>query len=346
MTGLVSVVVPIYKVEKYLDRCVNSIVRQTYTNLEIILVEDGSPDHCFEMCDEWEKKDARIKVIHKKNEGLGMARNTGMDAATGEYICFFDADDYVNTNTIQLAYCSAIKANADVVLFGMKHVGKKGGIINEMRPCPSKDVYVGIEVQEKLLPRLFSKDSKTGESYGLALSACTMLISLPLIRKAKWQFVSERDLISEDAFSILRLFRHARSVSVVRECLYSYCTNDSSLTQTYRSDRFAKTRYFYEKCVLECKLCGYGKNVIDACAGPFIANTIMALKHEIACAGNWMDACKRIRPIISDDVFQRNIGKGRGESFKIKVLFWLMKRKQYFLSFCLFRMQNLIDKKR
>jgi len=92
---LISVIVPVYKVEKYLDQCVESIVNQTYRNLEIILVDDGSPDRCPQMCDEWAKKDSRIKVIHKKNGGASSARNAGLDIAMGDYIGFVDSDDYI-----------------------------------------------------------------------------------------------------------------------------------------------------------------------------------------------------------------------------------------------------------
>lgn len=91
----VSIIVPIYNVEKYLDRCVESLVNQTYTDIEIILVDDGSPDACPKMCDKWAKKDARIKVVHKQNGGLSDARNAGIDAAAGEYLTFIDSDDYV-----------------------------------------------------------------------------------------------------------------------------------------------------------------------------------------------------------------------------------------------------------
>jgi len=90
---LISVIVPIYKVEEYLDRCVRSIAEQTYTNLEIILVDDGSPDGCPAMCDRWAEKDSRIKVIHKENGGLSDARNAGLRIAMGEYISFIDSDD-------------------------------------------------------------------------------------------------------------------------------------------------------------------------------------------------------------------------------------------------------------
>ena len=84
----ISLIIPVYNVEKYLDRCITSIVNQTYRNLEIILVDDGSPDNCPSMCDRWGEKDSRIKVVHKENAGLGMARNTGIECATGDYICF------------------------------------------------------------------------------------------------------------------------------------------------------------------------------------------------------------------------------------------------------------------
>ncbi|MGN0524121.1 MAG: glycosyltransferase family 2 protein [Eubacterium sp.] len=93
---LISVIVPVYKVEKYLDRCIESIVNQTYDNLEIILVDDGSPDNCPEMCDEWAKRDDRIKIIHKENEGVFRARNVGIEESCGEYLAFVDSDDWIS----------------------------------------------------------------------------------------------------------------------------------------------------------------------------------------------------------------------------------------------------------
>ena len=95
MNELISVVVPVYKVEKQLCRCVDSLIRQTYGNIEIILVDDGSPDGCPALCDGYAKKDSRIKVIHRQNGGLSAARNSGIDVARGEYIAFVDSDDYV-----------------------------------------------------------------------------------------------------------------------------------------------------------------------------------------------------------------------------------------------------------
>lgn len=101
---LISVIVPVYKVEEYLDECVQSLVNQTYSNLEIILVDDGSPDKCPQMCDEWGKKDSRIRVIHKPNGGLSSARNVGLDVAQGDYISFIDSDDYVDSLMYERLY--------------------------------------------------------------------------------------------------------------------------------------------------------------------------------------------------------------------------------------------------
>ena len=100
----VSIIVPVYNVEKYLDKCVESLVNQTYKDLEIILVDDGSPDNCGPMCDEWAKKDSRIVAYHKENGGLSDARNYGIDRCTGDYICFVDSDDYVAENYVEFMY--------------------------------------------------------------------------------------------------------------------------------------------------------------------------------------------------------------------------------------------------
>lgn len=111
---LISVIVPVYKVEAYLDHCVQSIVDQSYKNLEIILVDDGSPDNCPAMCDAWAKKDSRVKVIHKQNGGLSDARNAGLKIASGEYIALIDSDDIVDINMLTLLYQALEKSNTDI----------------------------------------------------------------------------------------------------------------------------------------------------------------------------------------------------------------------------------------
>ncbi len=114
---LVSVIIPVYKTERYLHRCIDSLVNQDYKNIEIILIDDGSPDHCGNICDEYAKKDKRIKVIHQRNKGLSAARNAGLDFCTGEYLCFVDSDDYVNEKMVVDNIKLAIQVNADIVIF-------------------------------------------------------------------------------------------------------------------------------------------------------------------------------------------------------------------------------------
>ena len=119
----VSIIVPVYKTEKYLKRCLDSLLNQTLEDIEIILVDDGSPDSAPALCDNAAKTDGRIKVIHKKNEGLGMARNTGIDAACGKYIGFVDSDDFVKTNMYEYLYNTAVRHNADLIISGTCYVG-------------------------------------------------------------------------------------------------------------------------------------------------------------------------------------------------------------------------------
>ena len=131
---LISLIVPVYKVEKYLDRCVQSIVDQTYSNLEIILVDDGSPDHCPAMCDAWAAKDSRIRVIHKKNGGLSDARNAGMAVATGTYMGFVDSDDYIAPQMYQLLYDRIITDGSDIAACGVELVFEDGTPSRRMTP--------------------------------------------------------------------------------------------------------------------------------------------------------------------------------------------------------------------
>ena len=110
----ISVIVPIYKVENYLKRCIDSIRKQTYQNLEIILVDDGSPDMCGEMCERYAQEDSRIRVLHKENGGLSDARNVGIEAATGEYIAFVDSDDWIDDKMYEVLYDTLLKCDADI----------------------------------------------------------------------------------------------------------------------------------------------------------------------------------------------------------------------------------------
>jgi len=128
---LISVIVPVYKVEKYLHKCLDSILNQTYKNLEIILVDDGSPDRCGEICDEYAKKDARVRVIHKQNGGVSDARNAGLEIAAGEYIGFVDGDDYIDENMYRAMYDAVKKDESDIAICGLLSVDENANEIKK-----------------------------------------------------------------------------------------------------------------------------------------------------------------------------------------------------------------------
>ena len=140
----VSVIIPVYNVERYLNKCVQSIVDQTLDSLEIILVDDESPDACPQMCEEWARKDNRIKVIHKKNGGLGFARNSGLELATGEYVTFCDSDDWIEPEAYQTTYEKCKEKDLDICWFQPRRVTTDGVFLPL---SPKKECYFMDEAQ-------------------------------------------------------------------------------------------------------------------------------------------------------------------------------------------------------
>lgn len=339
--GVISVILPIFNVEKYLNRCIKSVVNQSYKNLEIILVDDGSPDRCPEMCDEWAKKDSRIKVVHKNNAGLGYARNTGIENATGEYICFVDSDDYIALDTIEKAYRLANNELADVIVFGHCQVKRNGETGRAFVPCPNKLIYEGYEIQEVFLPNLIGPDTSTGESTNLWMSVCGALYSMELIENANWRLVSERDIISEDVYSLLRLYKDVRKVAVIPESLYFYCENATSLTHTYKSDRFERIKHFYKACIDACNELGYGDKVKQRLTYPFVSNTIAAMKMIITADMSGDQRESAFRSICTDEKLHEvlNATNIRKEKWTRKALILSLKYKLYGVCRMLIRMK-------
>ena len=158
--SLISVIVPIYKVQDYLKECIESIINQTYSDIEVILVDDGSPDRCPQMCDEWAKRDSRIKVVHKKNGGLSSARNAGLDVAKGEYISFVDSDDFICKDALENLY-NRIKDDKSIgITSGLIYRYQDGSISNfKAQWLCSKEIV--IPASEFLLETMSQKTSYT-----------------------------------------------------------------------------------------------------------------------------------------------------------------------------------------
>ena len=212
-TPLISVIVPVYKVEKYLDRCVQSIVNQTYPNLEIILVDDGSPDRCGEMCDAWAAKDSRIKVIHKENGGLSDARNAGMAVAKGEFVGFVDSDDYIAPEMFQLLRERMMADGSDIAACGVELVFEDG---SPARPLTKAGSCV-LEQESAMEALIRESWLKQPVWYKLYQSALIRDIPFPVGR------------YHEDVFWTWQAVARAKRVSVFDTPCYFYVQRSGSI---------------------------------------------------------------------------------------------------------------------
>jgi glycosyltransferase len=225
---LISVIVPIYKVESYLHRCVDSILEQTYQYLEIILVDDGSPDNCPTICDEYSKKDERVRVIHKKNGGLSDARNAGMLAATGEYLMFVDSDDWLEKDAVTLLYQLLVEHNAQIAIGGMQRVEDQTNIILQSEFNGEKNVESMTKTQAM----------KTFFQNGCA--AWGRLYHRSVHSGIKFP-VGE---INEDEAIVLSLLDRCSVVVQTNEIVYNYrCRAESITTSAFSEKKLAWYRH-------------------------------------------------------------------------------------------------------
>ena len=330
-SDIVSVIVPIYNVEEFLDRCIRSIVSQTYKNLEIILVDDGSFDHSPNICEKWAVRDNRIKVIHKKNAGAGMARNTGMDNATGEYICFVDSDDYIALDTVEKAYYLAKEKDADVVSYGYCYVGKSGTVMKDHVPTPKKMYYEGKDILGYVLPNMIAPDTANGETTNLGAGMCHSLFSAELLRRANWRMVSERNIISEDMYSTLCLYKYVKKVAIIPENLYFYCENMKSFTHMYMENRFERIKDCYDACIEACNKFGYSDEIKERLKYPYLSNTIAALKTIVVSNLNNEEKKDAFKAVIEDAHLQDTLKKMniRKESLSRKAFVIALRMKSY-----------------
>lgn len=257
----VSIVVPIYNVEKYLDRCMTSLLGQTLQDIEIIMVDDESPDCCPEICDSYASKDYRVKVIHKKNGGLGYARNSGLDVAEGEFVAFIDSDDFVELDMMERLYKEVSENNLDAI-YTEFNTEDYPGIES---PDYGHHVFNSKLDIDKLRLDIVGSEPSFKSCSKFQSSACKGLYSLDIIKKYGVRFYSEREYISEDMLFNLDFLKYANKVETVTWRLYHYCLNGASLTHLYRKDRWQKQQMmievirqrvdsFFDKSELELRL--------------------------------------------------------------------------------------------
>lgn len=292
----ISVIIPVYNAEKYLKRCVDSVREQTYGNLEIILVDDGSPDECPQMCDTFATEDDRIKVIHKKNAGVAAARNTGLDAAVGEYLTFVDSDDYIDSNMYQSMIKIVEDYNCDVVMCDCVKE------FNDRKEIYTHDIREGYynrkQIESEYFPHLLMMPNV---EYPPTISNCLCLFrnnkskSEEFEKKLRYE---EGIRFSEDLLFGAELIYQADSFYYMKEqCFYHYWINPKSATHTFAPDKWNDYRKLYKKIFEKFSKCPYYDFLyqIDLVLLFFVYNAIGDIRVTQQLSDNEKyQKCKRI----------------------------------------------------
>lgn len=233
---IISIIVPVYNVEELLPKCLDSITNQTYENLEIILVDDGSTDSSGKICDEYKLRDKRITVIHRENGGLSAARNSGIDASHGDYILFVDSDDYIDTSMVEFLYSNSTKYNSDMTLCGFKYVYPNGETSDETVDIPPN----GIITKDVFWNKFFS----TNRIFYVTMWG-------KLYKRYLWDNLRfPVGKLHEDEFIIHELVENCNTIAIFNETLYYYFQRDNSIVN---SPFCVKNLDAYEGVLLRCR---------------------------------------------------------------------------------------------
>ena len=323
MEDLISVIIPVYNVEKYLPECIESIINQTYKKLEIILINDGSTDDSLEICNRYKDKDNRIIVINSTNKGASNARNLGIEASTGRYIAFIDSDDFIEKDYFTKMLEQLVRTNCDCVSCGYNRVYNncKESILNG-----KKGIFSSDEFFEMIL------DVQTGMGF------CHMkLWKSEIIKKSGINF-NTNIKVAEDAFFCIQLSRKMKRVSILNEPLYNYRLNNQSLVKKYdanyvdkylkamiETDNYIKTNYnednfmttkFYNYVCYHILLI-----IVNYCFNPENKKT---KKMRI----------KELVDICNIELFKKSIKKSNYKGFSLtrKITLFTIKHKLYFIT--------------
>lgn len=335
MNPFVSIIVPVYGVEQYLYKCINSLVNQTLKDIEIILVDDKSPDACPMICDEWAKKDSRIKVVHRKeNGGLGYTRNTGLEVATGEYVTFVDSDDFVENECYKTVYEKCKEKGLDACFFQYKKINQNGKVFPE---STIKKEYIFEStngLSDLFLIMLGNVKSSKVEfpQIGLFVSVCMALYKRSIIELYSLQFKSERIMASEDLLFQMDFLPKSKKIGVLPNDFYFWYYNDNSISTSYNDEKL--NRFLNLLNYLKETLPSSYNNVYVPYFKSYsltILKTI--LRYESVNKISFLDRCRRINRICGLDLCKNLYGKPYRvfNSHKDTVIVYCMKYRLSFM---------------
>lgn len=323
---LISVIVPVYNVEKYLKRCVDSILAQTYSRMEIVLVNDGSTDNSGEICEEYAKKYDNVSYVYKKNGGLGSARNAGLDLVQGKYVYFFDSDDYIREDEIERLFNRIQRDGSDVCYTGFIAVSNDEEFLYER--LYDDCIYRDEAVVKELMTRMVGSSPKGKDS--IEMSASAQMYSLDIIKGKGVRFVSENEFVSEDLIFNMDFLENASCASVISGAGNYYRTNPLSLSHSYRSDRFEKSKFLYTYILERLKKNGIDENGLNRAKKSFFISIRMSIKQEVEYGKDLSrdEIKKRLRNICGDPVVRKTIKEYPVNElgFKQSVFLFLVKK--------------------
>lgn len=326
---LISIIVPVYNVEKYLNKCIDSIISQTYKNLEIILVDDGSPDNCGTICDEYADRDNRIKVIHKENGGVSSARNIGIKKSNGNWIVFVDADDWIEESYCKNMLNTAMQNEADVVLCGYNRVvGNKIEKIDILKDTCKYDSH------EYLIKTL---NPQTGFGF-----VSRKIIKKDIIKEIEFDTEIE---VGEDALFNIMMSKNIKKAIVLDEILYNYRINENSVVKRFDVNYEKK----YKKAMLKIKehinKNGNQQEVLQNYYN-FVAFHVMliAVNYCYNPLNKEKNKIGIMRKICNESEFKECIKKSNYENISLtrKITLFTLKYKLFFITgfICRFRQKQ------
>jgi len=302
-----SVIVPVYKVEKYLPCSIESVLNQTFSDFELILVDDGSPDRCPEICDSYKAKDDRIRVVHKANGGLASARRAGIKEAQGDYVFNLDSDDLIENDTLECAYKIINDTNCDIVSFSYRWV-KNGSTVNVTTDGLQEGLYTEKDIEKYIYPRLLMDKDMNHISYYLSGKAVKRELLTP-----HQLSVSEKISLGEDLCCTVPCYLHAKSVYISKKEAYLYTVREDSLSKEFNT----KQIYLIEDVINEIsknqieKVNDFNKQLCRYSC--FMCFTILASAAE----GNYFKSIKAIEENIINSMHGEKIQCAEFENISI-----------------------------
>lgn len=327
----VSVIVPVFNAENYLIQCLDSIVKQTYANLEIILINDGSTDKSKDICDLYQKMDRRIRVISQDNKGLSYVRQRGIETATGDCLMIVDSDDWLELNTIEKCIQAFDDGKVECVMFSYVKEYKNKSFSNHI--FESDRALEGVEVQEIIHRRLVGavdQELKYPEKLDNLSSVCMKLYSIDMARKGK---CIDRAIVgtSEDTLFNLFAFEKCKSVVYLDECFYHYRkTNEESITTRYKEELSEKWDSLYSIIERYIEDRNYEKIYTEAYYNRIACGIIGLSLNEIQSKEGLFKQSNRIRDILKKERYKKALKNLKIEYMPIKwKIFFLLCKGQY-----------------